>query len=55
MDSLALSEYLLTEGRVAAAPGDAFGRGAENCIRMPFAASMEVLQETVRRLQRILQ
>ena len=55
MDSLALSEYLLKEGHVAAAPGDAFGRGAENCIRMPFATSMEVLLQTVRRLQRILQ
>mgnify|MGYP002226002569 CR=1 FL=1 len=46
MDSLALSEYLLKEGHVDGSTGAMPSAGAlKNCIRMPFAASMEVLQE----------
>lgn len=54
MDSLQLSEYILKQAKVAAAPGAAFGRGGEKCIRMPFATSMENLEKVVERLKRVL-
>lgn len=53
MDSFELSQYVLEHGKIAAAPGEAFGQGGEKCIRMPFATSMEELEEAVVRLKKI--
>lgn len=53
MDSFELSRYVLEHGKIAAAPGEAFGQGGEKCIRMPFATSMDELEETIRRLNKI--
>jgi aspartate aminotransferase len=46
-NDLALSEYLLEHG-VALVPGSAFG--AEGCIRISFATSMENLKKAVERI-----
>ncbi|NMM62419.1 pyridoxal phosphate-dependent aminotransferase [Clostridium sp. P21] len=54
MDSFKLSSYILENAKVAAAPGEAFGRGGEKCIRMPFATSMENLEEVVKRLKKVI-
>jgi aspartate aminotransferase len=44
-----LSMYLLEEALVALVPGEAFG--SPKCIRFSFAASMEDLQEALRRIR----
>lgn len=54
MDSFKLSKYILENAKVAAAPGEAFGKGGEKCIRMPFATSMEDLEKVVERLRKVL-
>jgi aspartate/methionine/tyrosine aminotransferase len=50
-DSLALSERLLAEARVACAPGVDFGPGGEGFLRFSYAASLERLQEGVERMR----
>lgn len=49
-DSLALAGRLLEEAGVAVAPGVDFGPGGEGFLRFSYAASLERLQEGVRRL-----
>ena len=47
-------ERFLMAERVAAIPGSAFGPGGEGFVRMCYAASMENLEEALRRLRRFL-
>jgi aspartate aminotransferase len=47
-----LAEILLSEGEVALVPGSAFG--AEGCMRLSFATSMETLIEAVSRIKKVL-
>jgi aspartate/methionine/tyrosine aminotransferase len=49
-DSLALSNRLLEEAGVAAAPGVDFGPGGEGFLRFSYATSLDRLREGVRRL-----
>jgi aspartate aminotransferase len=51
-DSNDLSTYLLYEANVALVPGAAFGD--DNCIRLSYAASNELLIEAVRRVKEAL-
>jgi aspartate aminotransferase len=51
-DSVALSEFLLDDARVAVVPGSAFG--AEGFIRLSYATSMENIKEGVRRIAEAL-
>ena len=48
---MAVSEHLLEHG-VALVPGSAFG--AEGCIRISFATSMDNLKKAVERIARAL-
>lgn len=50
--SVSLAEYLLEEGLISLVPGEAFG--ADEYIRLSFAASMEQLEEGLDRLERAL-
>lgn len=50
--SVAMADYLLEEARLATVPGVAFGSDA--FIRFSFAASMEVLEEGMKRLKKAL-
>ena len=47
-----MAEYLLTEAGVALVPGSAFG--AEGYLRLSFATSMEVLDDALDRMERVL-
>ncbi len=47
-----MAEYLLNEAGVALVPGSAFG--AEGYLRLSFATSMEVLDEALDRMERVL-
>jgi aspartate aminotransferase len=49
-DDVELVEYLLNEADVACVPGTAFG--APGYVRFSFACSMEMLEESVRRIKR---
>ncbi len=51
-DSVAVSEYLLVEARVATVPGAAFGE--DSCIRFSYAASREELAEAFDRIEALL-
>jgi len=48
-DSMALSMYLLNEAKVSTVPGEAFG--ADNCIRISFAAADEKLVDAFDRIR----
>ncbi|MGM0680731.1 MAG: pyridoxal phosphate-dependent aminotransferase [Thermodesulfobacteriota bacterium] len=50
--SVAMSEYLLEESHLATVPGIAFG--SDDFIRFSFAASMEEIKESMRRLKKAL-
>lgn len=50
--SVAVSEYLLLEAKVATVPGLAFGE--DSCIRFSYAASREELEEAFNRIERLL-
>ncbi len=50
--SITLAEFLLDEGKVALVPGIAFG--ADNNLRMAFAASMDVIRQGVERIAEAL-
>ncbi len=50
--SITLAEFLLEEGRVALVPGIAFG--ADNNVRMAFAASMDMIRQGVERIAEAL-
>jgi len=51
-DDIAMAELLLSESGVALVPGSAFG--APGCMRLSFATSMEILQEAIARLKKVL-
>ena len=54
MDSFQVADYLLNECGVVGMPGEAYGSGAEHCLRFSFANSDEELDETVKRLRKVL-
>ena len=47
-------ERLIREERVAVIPGSAFGPGGEGFVRACYAASMENLDEALKRIERFL-
>ena len=51
-DDNAFAEYLLVEGGVAVVPGSGFG--APGHMRISFACSMEMLEDALRRIERVL-
>jgi aspartate aminotransferase len=51
-DDNAFAEYLLVQAGVAVVPGSGFG--APGHIRISFACSMEMLQDALRRIERVL-
>ncbi len=51
-DDTALAEMLIRDAEVACVPGAAFG--APGYLRMSFACSVEVLEEAIKRLNRVL-
>jgi aspartate aminotransferase len=51
-NDIAFAEYLLTEAEVALVPGSAFG--AEGCMRISFATSMENLIKGMERIRKAL-
>jgi hypothetical protein len=53
-DSFALAKRLLMETRVGVAPGVAFGAGGEGSLRICYAASREVLEPALERMERFL-
>ena len=53
-DSFALAKRLLLETRVGVAPGVAFGAGGEGSLRICYAASLEVLEPALERIQKFL-
>jgi aspartate aminotransferase len=54
MSSIELSEYLLSEAKVAVIPGAAFGPTGEGHLRISFANSVEKLQEAGQRISEAL-
>ncbi|MCB1716887.1 MAG: aminotransferase class I/II-fold pyridoxal phosphate-dependent enzyme, partial [Candidatus Competibacteraceae bacterium] len=51
-NDIELAEFLLTEAGVALVPGSAFG--AEGCLRLSFATSMDNLRDALARIKRVL-
>jgi aspartate aminotransferase len=51
-DDNELAEYLLVQAGVAVVPGSGFG--APNHIRISFACSLEMLEDAIRRIERVL-
>lgn len=51
-DDLELADYLLTKAGVALVPGSAFG--SPGCMRISYAASMDVLQDAMQRIKTVL-
>jgi aminotransferase len=54
LDSEGFAEELLREERVAVVPGNAFGACGEGHIRCSYAASVESLEEALRRIERFV-
>ena len=54
MDDMEFAERLLVEEQVALIPGSAFGVGGEGYVRCCYAASMEDIEEALRRLHRFM-
>lgn len=50
LNSFEIAEYLLDEAQVAVVPGDSYGRGGTNCIRMSFATEEPLLREALVRI-----
>jgi aminotransferase len=50
--SMEYAKRLLNEEKVAVVPGIAFGEAGENHIRISYAASMSILQEAMKRIER---
>ena len=51
-DDVAFAEHLLSEVGIALVPGSAFG--SPGCIRLSFATSMEVLDDALNRIARVI-
>lgn len=54
MDSFGIANFLLEKCQIMAAPGDVFGSGGEKSVRMSYACSMDMLEEAVARLKKVL-
>ncbi|MDT8858599.1 aminotransferase [Alkalihalobacillus sp. MEB130] len=54
LSSEEFAEKLLLEERVAVVPGHVFGKGGEGHIRCSYATSMDNLEQSVERIQRLL-
>ncbi len=54
LNSEEFSEKLLFEEKVAVVPGSAFGESGEGYVRCAYAASMENIQEALRRIERFV-
>lgn len=54
LSSQEFAEKLLVEEKVAVVPGDVFGESGEGHIRCSYAASMDQLQEAIRRIERFM-
>jgi aminotransferase len=50
--STEFTEYLLSEGRVVAVPGSAFGRHGEGYVRFSYATSYNRIEEALNRIER---
>ena len=50
MNSVDLTEYLLTTAHVAVTPGSAFGPGSDGHIRISYACSRDDIREGLRRI-----
>jgi len=48
-DDIEFSSFLIDQANVAVIPGSAFG--AEGCIRISYATSMELLKESIARIK----
>lgn len=53
LDSIEFANKLAEEGLVGVTPGVAFGKGGEGHFRISYAASMEDIQEAMKRLRKI--
>ena len=51
-DDVEMAEYILQDAGVALVPGSAFG--ADGYLRLSFATSMEVLDDALDRIERLL-
>jgi aminotransferase len=54
LDSVAFSEKLLQEERVAVVPGNAFGRAGEGYVRCCYASSYEQIERALERMGRFV-
>ncbi len=54
LSSQAFAERLLTEGRVAVVPGDAFGAGGDGHVRCAYATALPQLEAALERMARFL-
>lgn len=54
MSSYQLADFLLKEAKVVGVPGEAYGKGAKNCIRFSFATSENELKEAVQRIKKVI-
>ncbi len=50
-NSFDFAKFLLKKAHVALAPGGAFGKEGDTCIRLSYAASMENLKEGIKRIK----
>lgn len=55
LSSEEFAEQLLLEERVAVVPGNVFGKGGEGHIRCSYASSMESLEESIKRISRVVE
>jgi len=55
LSSEQFAEELLMQEKVAVVPGHVFGESGEGYIRCSYAASMEHLQEALKRIQRFIE
>jgi aminotransferase len=55
LDSVAFSERLLSEERVAVVPGSAFGVGGEGHVRACYASAYEDIERALERIGRFVQ
>lgn len=53
MSSYEIADYMLKEAKILAVPGDVYGAGGDKCIRFSFAASLEDIEEAVKRMKDI--
>lgn len=53
-DSFQFTEFLLEKAKVAVIPGGAFGEEGDNYIRFSYAASMEDIEEGLKRIADVL-